>query len=159
MFEIKKVINEEMAIICDNLLTKLIQSERIFDSNVKETFVVNNNYTRKYDKGFNVLFIAYADDKPVGYIYGYIKEQKGDFVYESVGCIDALYVLEDYRKKGIATALINKFYDWCSERGIKFVTIGVYKDNIDAYNLYSKHGFETNSYYMLKELAIKYKKF
>ena len=152
MLEIKKVINEEMAMSCDNLLTKLIQSERRFDYNVKETFVVNNNYTNKYDKESNVLFLAYEDNKPIGYIYGYLKDAKGDFVYESVGCIDALYVLDDYRKCGIGTGLINKFYDWCHEQDIKVVTIGVYKNNVDAYNLYSKHGFETNTYYMIKEL-------
>ena len=31
MFEIKKVINDQMAKDCDNLLTKLVQYERKFD--------------------------------------------------------------------------------------------------------------------------------
>ena len=34
MIEIKKVINEQMAKECDELLTKLIQSERNFDKNI-----------------------------------------------------------------------------------------------------------------------------
>ena len=53
---------------------------------------------------------------------------------------------------GIATSLINTFYGWCKNNDIKFVTIGVYKDNIDAYNLYCKEGFATDIYYMTKEL-------
>jgi len=152
MVEIKKVTNEFMALECDNLLTKLIQAERRFNENTKETFIVKDNYINKFNVDNNVLYLAYHDDVSVGYIYGYIKEQKGDFVYNTVAHIDALYVLEDYRKRGIASNLIDKFYEWCKKQDVKFVTIGVYKDNVDAYNLYFKQGFETDTYYMTKEL-------
>lgn len=61
--------------------------------------------------------------------------------------IDYIYVLEDYRKKGIADKLIDYLfskYDYsCS--------LEVRCDNIEAINLYKKHGFEIecvrNNYY------------
>jgi len=75
-----------------NLLTKLIQSDRRFDVNTKETYTVNNYYINKFNKENNILFAAYYNDIPVGYIFGYIKYQSGDFAYYSVAQIDSLYV-------------------------------------------------------------------
>ena len=150
MFEIKKVINDKMAKDCDKLLTKLVQSERNFDKNIKDTFVVSNNYVNKFNN--DILFLAYDNDLPIGFIYGYLKFQEGNFVDKSVAFIDALYVLENYRNKGIAKALINKFYDWCKENNISIVEISVFKDNIEAINLYKKLGYEIEIYGMKKEL-------
>lgn len=150
MFEIKKVINEQMAKECDELLTKLVQSERKFDKNIKEDFIVSNNYVNKFNK--DILFLAYSNNIPVGFIYGYIKFGQSNFVHKGVVQIDALYVLNNYRNKGIAKSLINKFYEWCKENNIKIVEISVFKDNIDAYNLYKKLGYEIEIYGMKKEL-------
>ena len=152
MVEIKKVINEEMAKECDILLTKLVQSERKYDKNIKESFVVTNNYVNLYNKDNNILYIAYDNEKPVGFIYGYIKYEQSNFVFDSVAQIDALYVLENYRKKGIATSLINKFYNWCKESNVKIVEISVFKDNIDAYNLYKNIGYKLEEYKLKKEI-------
>ncbi len=152
MFEIKKVINDQMAKDCDNLLTKSVQYERKFDNNIKEDFVVSNNYVNIYKKENNILFIVYDNDKPVGFIYGYIKSATSNLFYKTVAQIDALYVLDSYRKKGIATSLINKFYEWCKDSNVKIVEISVFKDNIGAYNLYKRLGNDIEMYKMKKEL-------
>lgn len=152
MIEIKKVIDFDMAIECDDWLTKLNQSERRFNKNTKESFVVYDYYTKKFNEDNHVLYLACDGDVSIGFIYGYIKEQQGVLVHSSVAHIDTLYVLEGYRGKGVATNLIHTFYDWCKNNDVKFVTIGVYKDNIDAYNLYCKEGFAADTYYMMKEL-------
>ena len=152
MFEIKKVINEEMAKECDILLTKLVQSERKYDKNIKENFVVTNNYVNLYNKDNNILYISCDNEKPVGFIYGYIKYEQSNFVFDSVAQIDALYVLDNYRNKGIGKKLIDKFYEWCEENNIKIVEISVFKNNTNAYNLYEKLGYEVTEYKMVKEL-------
>ena len=152
MIEIKKVTNFDMAKDCDRLLTKLIQSERRFDKNTKETFVVSDNYTKKFGDSDKVLYLACDGDISIGFIYGFIKHEKGELVHDTVAHIDALYVSDGYRGKGIASDLIHTFYDWCKNNDVKFVTICVYKNNIDAYNLYYKEGFDTDTYYMTKEL-------
>ncbi|MDD3341581.1 MAG: GNAT family N-acetyltransferase [Bacilli bacterium] len=152
MLVIKKVINEEMAKECDVLLTKLIQSERRFDDNVKETFVIKDNYKNKMDKEYTGLFLAYSNDKPVGYIFGYMKFEAGDFVYHSTAHIDALYVTENYRKQGIAKALMQEFYTWCMQKDIKSVEIGVFAKNKQAFELYKNEDFEVTTYYLKKNL-------
>ena len=109
------VDNENMAIECDNLLTKLIQSERRFDINVRESFVVNNNYTGKYDKDFNVLFLAYYDDIPVGYIYGYVKDKNKGTLWPLedlrwyLGQLSWLANVEPTYTEGVLTYYQNKY--------------------------------------------------
>lgn len=152
MFEIKKVINDQMAKDCDKLLTKLVQSERKYDKNIKDSFIVSNNYVNLYNKDNNVLFGACENNLIVGFIYGYIKYKASDFVTKGIAQIDALYVLDNYRNKGIGKKLIDKFYEWCEENNIKIVEISVFKNNTNAYNLYEKLGYEVTEYKMVKEL-------
>lgn len=150
MVQYKIVNNYDDAKQCDNLLTELIMSEKKYDSNIKETFVVNNYYTEIYNKENNVLICSVSGDEIVGFVYGYLKEQAGELLYENVGLIDALYVRDNYRKQGIATYLINEFYKWCDLKNIKYIEIGSFVENKDAYNLYKKLGFEVVSYRMKK---------
>jgi len=154
MVQYKIVDNYDDAKQCDNLLTELIMSERKYDSNIKETFVVNNYYTEIYNKENNVLICSLSGDEIVGFIYGFLKEQAGELLYENVGLIDALYVKDNYRRHGIATNLINEFYKWCDLKNIKYVEIGSFVDNKDAYNLYKKLGFEVFSYRMRRNNCI-----
>ena len=150
--QIKTVDNIEEAKTCDELLTELIKSERKYDDNVKETFKVKNFFPKTYDKNHNTLICVKKENEIVGFIYGYLKHEKGKFVKENVGFIDALYVKDEYRKQGIATKLIEEFYKWCDLKEIKFIEIGSYVENKAAYNLYKKFGFETITYYMKKRM-------
>lgn len=148
----KIVDNIEEAKICDDLLTELIMSERKYDDNVKKTYKVNNYFTTIYDKSYNALICAKHNDIIVGFIYGFLKYEKGNFVKENVGFIDALYVKDEYRKQGIASQLIEEFYKWCDLKNIKYVEIGSFVKNEAAFSLYKKFGFEVTTYYMRKSL-------
>lgn len=61
-----------------------------------------------------------------------------------------MYVKDNYRRHGIATNLTNEFYKWCDLKNIKYVEIGSFVDNKDAYNLYKRLGFEVVSYRMTR---------
>ena len=152
MVEYKIVDSIEEAKICDDLLTELIISERKYDNNVKETYVVNNYYTEIFNKDYNVIICAKYNNVIVGFIYGFIKYEKGDFVKENVGFIDAVYVKNEYRKQGIASQLVEEFYKWCKSKDVKYVEVSSYIKNDVACNLYKKFGFEITSYYMRKNI-------
>lgn len=152
MIQYKIVDNIEEAKICDDLLTKLIMSERKYDDNVKETYKVKKYFTEIYDKDYNALICASIDDKIIGFIYGFLKYEQGNFVKENVGFIDALYVNDEYRNQGIASKLIEEFYKWCDLKKIKFLEIGSFVENEVAYNFYKKLGFEVVTQYMKKSL-------
>lgn len=108
--EIKRVENEYEANICDTLLTMLVASEQKFDLNVKENVTVKDYYKDYYYNHDCVLFLAYVEQKPVGYIYAYLKERAGAIVKVNCGIIDALYVKTEYRNQGIASALLEAVY-------------------------------------------------
>lgn len=144
--------NIEEAKKCDDLLTELIMSERKYDDNVKKSFKVSDYFTKIYDKDYNSLICVLCDNDIIGFIYGFLKHEKGEFAKENVGFIDAIYVKNEYRKQGIASKLIEEFYNWCRSKDIKYIEIGSFVKNEAAFSLYKKFGFEVTTYYMRKSL-------
>lgn len=53
-----------------------------------------------------------------------------------------LYVLEKYRRQGIARALVNEAFQFTQNRGFEKVVLHVGKDNIPAIKLYEECGFK-----------------
>ena len=56
--------------------------------------------------------------------------------------IGNIAVHPDYRKKGIATSLLNELLKGCNEHGTKSILLEVRVSNIPAQELYKKLGFE-----------------
>lgn len=87
------------------------------------------------DPGFHVL-TATSDGIVVGGITAYeLPKYKRDeteiFLYE-------LGVMENYRRKGVASALIDELLDLAAERQISAVFVATEADNIPAIELYRK---------------------
>ncbi len=61
-----------------------------------------------------------------------------------------LYVLPDYRRQGIATALLEEAQRWSQTRGDRQIGLQVFPQNTAALNLYQKLGFIPHSVMMLK---------
>ena len=55
--------------------------------------------------------------------------------------LDSLAVLPEFRRKGIASALIREMFRLRDQAGIPLATIAVDPDNPTAYNLYTSMGF------------------
>jgi DNA-3-methyladenine glycosylase I len=55
--------------------------------------------------------------------------------------LDSLAVLPQYRRRGIASALIREMFRQQTELEIPLVTIAVDPDNDTAYRLYTRNGF------------------
>jgi ribosomal protein S18 acetylase RimI-like enzyme len=85
------------------------------------------------------LFIAYVDDEPAGFVSGVetIHPDKGGemFLYE-LGVDDA------YRRRGVATALVERLIGLAGERGCTGVWTGTEKDNTAALATYRRAGAE-----------------
>lgn len=88
--------NEEDRLYCNKLLTKLIKDEKQYDDNIDENYEVTSYYEKIINDN-NILLVAKHSNKIVGYLYGYIKDDKVSINPTSV--LDALYVEEEYRKK------------------------------------------------------------
>jgi len=76
------------------------------------------------------FYLAYVDGKPAGYM--------GLQIFSGEGYVTNVATLPEYRRRGIAKALINK----ALENEMEFITLEVRESNIPAINLYSSFGFE-----------------
>ena len=136
-----KVLDEYKADKCDELLTKLIQDERQYDSYINENFIVKD-YIKNIIKDKNNILLCYEENENiVGYTY--FKYQNNE---DSIGyLIDGLYVEEEYRKRGIAKTLIKEGLKIISDYKIDFVDINVMYNNKIAIKLYESLGFNALS--------------
>ena len=74
---------------------------------------------------------------PDGTVLGYV----GMMYVLDEGYISNVAVGRDYRRQGIADALIERLCGICRERALTFVTLEVRAGNAPAVALYEKHGF------------------
>ena len=130
--EYRIVDDIETAKVCDDLLTELIMSERKYDKNVKEDYRVNDYFTNIYDKDYNVLICAISDKDVAGFIYGFLKYEKGILVNENVGFIDALYVKSEYQRQGIGSMLVEESMKWLNTQ---YPIISLTKERYEIYKL------------------------
>ena len=77
------------------------------------------------------FYLAEADGKTAGYI--------GVQIFSGEGYVTNVAVLPEYRRQGIAKALIEK----ALENDMQFLTLEVRESNTPAINLYKSLGFET----------------
>lgn len=134
--EIKKY-DQENASVCNDLLTKLINDETKYDENLKNNIIINNYYNKLNEN--SVIYIAFINNKVVGYIYGYVTEDI--LVKEKTAKLDALYVIEEYRGNKIASKLIEEYKNWCFSKEVKYIEVTAWNDNIDATKIYLKQDF------------------
>ena len=85
-----------------------------------------------------IIFLAENDDnETVGFIVGAVS--KG--IQDNEGLLD-IYIMEQYRGKGIGTELMDTIFDWFRSENCKSVMINAYSDNKKAIEFYKKYGLE-----------------
>ena len=91
----------------------------------------------------SLFLVAKEGNEVIGYI--------GMSIVIDEGYIFNVAVREMYRKKGVATALINELVTYGKKNNFSFITLEVRESNLPAISLYSKFGFikagERKDYY------------
>lgn len=133
---------------CDNFLTLLIHDEKQYDETIDENFIVKDYFVNVIKNKDNILLLYKEDNNSIGYVFA----KRVDEGY----LLDGLYVLENFRNKGIARKLLNEIIEEISLKGEYKIFIKVLKENIIAYNLYKNLGFiikeeDELKYYMIYE--------
>ena len=80
-----------------------------------------------------LFFVAKDNGKTVGYIGA--NNILGEVFITNVA------VTAEYRRKGVATSLINELINRCKKEKALYLTLEVRRSNISAVNLYEKLGF------------------
>jgi len=110
-----------------------------------------------YSSEPDFFLVAELNRRIVGFVYGRESTNVPDEVLRrwratKVGSVEVLAVEEQYRRRGIATLLLNRLFVVFRERGIDTVTLSVPADERGAKELYDKLGFETRGFFMKKTL-------
>ncbi|MBU0467007.1 MAG: GNAT family N-acetyltransferase [Nanoarchaeota archaeon] len=100
-----------------------------------------------------IIFVAEVYGKIVGYITASFQGKTPYTKTKKKSAIDDLFVLGEYRKKGIGKALINKTLDLSKSKGIKIVSLSVSSSNLPTLKLYKRFGFKEN----VKKMNLKLK--
>jgi len=83
------------------------------------------------------------NSKLIGYLAGTAEED----LYERFGYIGEVFVSKEFRNKGIATKLKDKFIEFLKSKKITLCRIDVSPDNL-AQEAYKKWGFKIDKYRM-----------
>ena len=126
----------------NHFLTLLIREEKQYDDGIDDTFVVTTMYENYIEDQSKFIFVAEEENKIVGYLYGKIRPQDETYK-DSIAVLDALYVEENYRKRGIAHARIEHFKQWVNSKNIHKIEVSVWSNNTKAKHLYEKENFKT----------------
>jgi len=93
---------------------------------------------------YNYVFVAKVDEKIVGVLQSYIKEDSGSGLAE----FEEVFVLEEYRHRGIALGLIKHAVSKIKQEFLRLgskprkVYLFVSANNIAGISLYKKAGFK-----------------
>lgn len=101
------------------------------------------------------FLVAELDNNIIGFVYGTIHEAKnmsiipnGQFYIE----IDDIYILEESRKKGVGSILLDKILEVAKENGIeKSLVYSATKDMENVIDFYKKHNYKTWYIQMFKD--------
>ena len=88
-----------------------------------------------------IVFVAEAEEKIVGYLAGSICEQIS-YITETFAELDNMCIDDQYRRFGIGTLLINEFKKYCKEKNIQNIKVTASTKNSRAIQFYIKNGFE-----------------
>lgn len=141
----------EDAPVLDALLTRLIRYEHRYDGNLNPDYTVTDNYANML--GHEGCKIWLAEDH--GAACGYLCAIVYDFpVYKRpVVVLDALYVCEEHRRRGIATALMAQLKSYAATINASAIELKVYSANAQALELYQRSGFKETKKYLQMEVS------
>ncbi len=113
----------------EHLSSVLKLEESIFSSPWRE-----KAFLEELEKDSSYSFLAVCDDEIIGYCVMSTVLDEGSLLL--------IAVKEDYRRQGVAKALINKLYEVASKKELSFITLEVRVSNESAIRFYEKEGFE-----------------
>lgn len=101
-----------------------------------------------------IAWLAVQDSRIVGLCFGKIrKTPENDVCHQrQIAFIEDLYVLLEYRRQGIATALLTQAQQQAQEEGARSFELCVWGFNEQAFRLYERLGMHAQYCRMEKEL-------
>ncbi|WHZ03856.1 GNAT family N-acetyltransferase [Neobacillus sp. YX16] len=126
-------------------LTELFDSYRVFYKQESNFEGAKSFLKERILNEDSVIFIAYDEDYPVGFVQLYPTFSSVSMKRSWV--LNDLYVNASARKKGFGEKLIQKSIEFAEETGAKGLSLETGQENVTAQRLYEKIGFKKESNY------------
>jgi ribosomal protein S18 acetylase RimI-like enzyme len=98
------------------------------------------------------VYIAEDGGRVVGIVLAKIIKPLLISKFKIKGYVSNLYVIDDYRRKGVAERLAKSAFKWLKDLGVSNVSLEIHIKNIPALNLYHKLGFNNYTIKMVKNI-------
>jgi len=138
---IRKAVSDDL----DQLLIfeqNMIKTERPFDPTIKPDPVNYYDLNAMLIAADICLVVAELDNKVIASGYARIDKARHFLNYAHHAYLGFMYVLPEYRGKGINKLIIDTLKDWATSRGLSELRLEVYYENISAIKAYEKFGFK-----------------
>jgi ribosomal protein S18 acetylase RimI-like enzyme len=88
-----------------------------------------------------IYFLCYFNGNPAGYAALRYENQPVELTGLKAAEVGRIYVLNDFKNKGIGKELIRKCIETAAKQGFERLWLGVWQENLPAINFYEKNGF------------------
>jgi GNAT superfamily N-acetyltransferase len=128
-------------------------NHELFEWDTRHADLLKNTWAyeegESYFKGMidgviGVCFVAEVSGILVGYLVGSIQTAESYRPIQRAE-LENMFVRQEYRGRGIGTALIKTFLSWSLEAGMPRVFVSSFASNTAAQGFYKKNGFEPYS--------------
>lgn len=135
------VISSLMRITFDETFGHLFEDRHVLLDYFKEFFGVDK-ISNGIQKKNNVFWLAFVNDKPVGYAKLKVHSPSEFVTGEAISQLQKIYVLKEFLSMKIGLKLQEALLQKARDLGSKQIWLSVFKENPRAINFYLKNGFE-----------------
>ena len=130
----RKGIDEDLNVLTG--LAILLYDEHTFEEIFEKCreLLINENET---------MFLSFDGDKAIGFSHCSLRNDYVEGTHGgTIGYLEGIYVLPEYRKKGIAKTLVDHCEKWIKEKGCKEFASDCQLDNDESYAFHLRIGFK-----------------
>ncbi|MDA4129571.1 MAG: GNAT family N-acetyltransferase [Thaumarchaeota archaeon] len=134
---VRKATEKDLPSILRNI--RRVAREEIYIATEKVNDATKKYYLERMSDASSLTLVAVFQDRIIGALnlWPYWNLKKTRHV-SNLG----MHVIDEYRNKGVGSALMRHTLDWAAERqSIEKISLGVFSTNQVALNLYMKFGF------------------
>ena len=124
-------------------LVPLFDLYRIFYKQVSDQKASSQFLQERFNKQEAIVFLAYYEGKAVGFTLLYTTFSSVSM--QPVFILNDLYVMKDFRQKGIGELLLEKAKEFCLDKGYKGLALETATDN-PAQKLYENLGWKKDTH-------------
>jgi len=136
----RQAIQTDINVVTDLLFLLYNDEGQAPDLTRKELYVENEQL---FVDNNQALFLAFDGDKAVGVSHGSLRREYVNGAGDGVkGYLEAIYVLPDYRKNGVAADLAKITEHWAAMNGCCEMASDCLIENTDSYKFHTKIGYK-----------------